>query len=362
MGFCRNSGRAPRRTHASSHDPERASFWCALRRVFEPGPLHLGGRYHRRHHSSGRGSRLRRGSLGLGSPEGKGSLVNEIVLLLVYAAPVAFAALGETVVQKSGVINIGLEGAMLGAAYVALIATQATGSPLVGLLAGTVVGLLAVLLFGVFTVLLAADQVVVGTAINLLGLGATGALFRNRFGQSGSLLSVPRLPQIFVGIDLGLLLLLAAVPVIWFLLNRTGWGLALRSAGEYPKAVEASGFRVEAVRMQALAVGGVLAGLAGAYLTVGITGSFTENVTGGRGFVAIAVVTFGRWKPVGVLLAALLIGLAESLQFVLQARGVAVPYQLLLALPYVVALLVLVIAGRGTAAPASLGVPYRREG
>ncbi|CAN5473016.1 ABC transporter permease [soil metagenome] len=286
----------------------------------------------------------------------------DLLLLLTYAAPVAFAALGESVVQKSGVINIGIEGAMLTSAYVALIATQATNSPYLGLLAGAIAGIAMVLLFGFFAVFLYADQVVVGTAINLLGLGATGALYRNRFGESGRLLSIPRLPHVVGGLDAALIGLLVSVPLVAWLLSRTAWGLVVRAAGEMPKAVEASGFRVNRVRIQALAVGGLFAGLAGAYLTVGVNGSFTENVTGGRGFVAIAVVTFGRWKPWGVLAAALLIGFAESLQFTLQARGVAVPYQLLLALPYLVALAVLIVSGKGTAAPASLGVPYRREG
>lgn len=286
----------------------------------------------------------------------------EPILLLTYTAPVAFAALGETVVQKSGVIDIGLEGAMLSSAYAALVATQAFGSPYAGFAVGAAVGILTVLLFGLFAVILAADQVVVGTAINLLGLGATGALYRSSFGASGQLLSVPRLPHVLFGLDSALVLLILSVPLVGWLIMRTGWSLALRAAGEFPKAVEASGFRVDAVRMQALAVGGLFAGMAGAYLTVGVNGSFTENVTGGRGFVAIAVVTFGRWKPWGVLAAALLIGVAESLQFVLQARGSALPYQLLLALPYLVSLAVLVLAGRGTAAPASLGIPYRREG
>ncbi|RYG40078.1 ABC transporter permease, partial [bacterium] len=167
--------------------------------------------------------------------------MNDVLMLLTYAAPVALAALGETVVQKSGVINIGLEGAMLGAAYTALVVTQTTGSPYLGLLAGGALGMVAVLFFGVFSVLLGADQVVAGTAINLLGLGATGALFRNRFGQSGQLLSIDRLPKLPGGLDAGLVLLLATVPLVWFLLARTGWGLAVRAAGEYPKAVEASG-------------------------------------------------------------------------------------------------------------------------
>ena len=281
-------------------------------------------------------------------------------MLLVFTAPIALAAVGETICQKSGVLNIGLEGSMLVGAFFAMLVAQATGSPWIAMGVGGIAGLLLALFQGWFTITFAADQVVVGTAANLIALGVTSTWFREKFGQSGQLLSVPKIPT-FYGIDAVILFLLACVPLTWLLLRKTNWGLVLRAAGEYPKAVESAGFPVLSLRMQGLALSGLFGGLGGAYLAVGIAGSFAENMTGGRGFVAIALVTFGRWNPWLVLAAGLIVGYAESLQFSLQAQGIALPHQLLLAMPYIVALVVLVLAGKGTLAPRSLGIAYRRE-
>lgn len=284
----------------------------------------------------------------------------DVAVLLIYAAPIALAAIGELIGQKSGVINIGLEGMMLLGAFFGMLAAYLSGSPWLGIGAGILVGAVAGLANGWFCISLCADQVVVGTAVNLFAIGLTGSLFRARFGASGQLLTLPKLPH-FLGIDPVIVFMLLSILGTWWLLGKTGWGLVVRSAGEYPKATEAAGFSVQRFRFQAVAIGGAFAGLAGAYLSIGVAGSFAENMTNGRGFIAIAMVTFGRWKPVFVFLAAILIGFFDSLQYLLQAKGVQVPSQLLLALPYVVALLVLVIAGKGAAAPASLGVAYRRE-
>lgn len=284
----------------------------------------------------------------------------DLAQLLVFSAPVALAALGETVGQKSGVINIGLEGTMLSGAYFGMLGSYVTGSPWVGLACGIVVGIALSLISGWFCVKLAADQVVVGTAINLLAIGVTGTMYRARFGSSGQLLSVPKVPAIH-GLDGVVCFMIVSVPLIWLLLRRTTWGLAVRAAGEAPIGAEAAGFSVDRLRLQALAIGGAFGGLAGAYLSLGIAGSFAENMTAGRGFVAIAIVTFGRWRPLLVFLAALLIGYMESLQYVLQGASSKVPYELLIALPYAVALAVLIVVGKGTLAPQALAQPYRRE-
>jgi simple sugar transport system permease protein len=249
---------------------------------------------------------------------------------------------------------------MMTGAFVATVVGLATGSAAIGLVAGIVAGIVVALIFGVFAIRLQADQVVVGTAINLTAAGVTGTLYRARFGQSGQLLSLPSLPN-FHGIDVGMAALVAMVPFIWFLLNRTTFGLVLRSAGEYPKATEAAGFRVDRLRLGALSIGGAFGGLAGAYLSLGVASSFTETITAGKGFLAIAIVTFGRWKPFWIVASALLIGFTESLQYRFQSMGVKVPYQLLIAMPYVVALLVLAIVGKGIETPRALGQPYRRD-
>jgi general nucleoside transport system permease protein len=280
--------------------------------------------------------------------------------LLRYSAPIAFAAGGECVGQRSGIINVGLEGMMLTACFTSTMTALKLGSPLVGMAVGAATGLVLALIFAWFVVRLAVDQIVAGTALNLLALGVTNTLFRASFGQTGKLMSVPTLPQFF-GLDAGLLLLLLCIPLLAYGLFRTNWGLAIRAVGENPIAAEAAGFSVLKLRFGATAIAGTLAGLAGAYLALGVNGSFAENMTAGRGFVAIAMVTFGRWRPMYVLAACLLIGLAETMQFEFQARGSAVPAELLIALPYVLALVVLVIVGKGSAAPAALARPYRRE-
>lgn len=287
--------------------------------------------------------------------------MTELAQLLRFAAPVAYAAIGESVGQKAGVINIGLEGMMLSASFAAAMVAVKSGSWALGLVAGVLVGLVLAICQGIFVVGLAVDQVIAGTALNLIALGATNAAFRSTYGQSGSLVSAPTMGAAG-GFDALMALLPVAALLASWAIYRTPWGLAARAAGSNPEAAAAAGLSVRRLRYQALAVGGLCAGLAGSYLALGINGSFAENMTAGRGFMAIAVVTFGRWKPIWAVLASLLIGYAESLQFTFQAKGLAVPYQLLIAMPYVVALAVLVVAGKGAAAPAALGRPYRGAG
>jgi len=287
--------------------------------------------------------------------------VNDVIQIWQFAIPIALAAVGEVASQRSGVLNIGLEGTMLGGAFIGAYVGLTTGQPWLGLAAGIGVGIIASLLQAWFVLVRSADQVVVGTAINLLALGVTGTLFRRAFGESGQLLSVPTLPR-FDGLDAVML----ATPLIAVFvavgLRRTGWGLLTRASGEYPTAVEAEGFSVKRLRLGAMAIGGALAGAAGAYLSVGIVGSFAENMTQGRGFVAIALVTFGRWNPIAAVGAGFMMGGLEWLQFKLQAQGSGlIPFQLLLALPYLAALGVLVVGAKGTRGPAALGQPLRRD-
>jgi simple sugar transport system permease protein len=285
----------------------------------------------------------------------------ELLAILPYAAPLAFAALGEIVGERSGIVNIGLEGMMLIAAFGAVIgSTMFHGSVVAGFGVGVLLAMVLAAVSALFTVVLASDQVVVGTAVNLFALGLTGTVIRAKFGSSGQLLSLPTLTRSH-GFDVALVGMILSVPAIWFLLQRTAWGLAARAVGEYPKAAEAAGFSPIKIRLQAALIGGLFAGIGGAYLVLGTTGSFTENMTNGRGFVAIALVTFGRWKPTLVFGAAILMGYLDSLQFSLQASGIHVPQQFLLALPYVVALLVLILAGKGAIGPTALGTAYRRS-
>lgn len=284
------------------------------------------------------------------------------------AAPLLMAALGETVSERGGIINLGLEGAMLSGALAAVLGAEAAG-PWVGVLLSLAAGALLMLALAAISIWLRADQIIAGTALTLAAVGVTGSVYRQTHGITGAspsvetftAVSIPLLnkipilgPALFeqpVLVYVGFL----AIPCIWWLLYRTRWGLGLRAAGESPDAAHANGVRVAWTQAGGVVLGGALGGLAGGTLVLAQVGAFAERMTAGRGFVAIAIVVLGRWHPVGVAVAALLFGVLTALQYLFQALGFAVPYQLFIMLPYLLTLFAL--AGfRGRAiAPASLG-------
>jgi simple sugar transport system permease protein len=270
------------------------------------------------------------------------------------------------------VINIGLEGAIIAGAFGALVgaglASGGAGAAL-GFAVGAQAGLAAGALFALFAVALRADQIITGTAVTLAALGLTGTLYRSLYGESGAALSTPTTPPLAVP---GLAALPAVgralfaqppatyalyllVPALWWWTTRTHAGLALRAVGEAPEAAVAAGVRPRRVQLLAVLFGGTLGGLAGATLVVAQAGTFAEGMSAGRGFIAIAIVVLGRWRPLGVAAAAVLFGAASALQYLFQAMGWTVPYQLFLALPYVLTLVVLAAASGRGAAPAALG-------
>ena len=288
------------------------------------------------------------------------------------AIPLALAALGEAVSERAGVINIGLEGSLIGGALGGAVAAIATGSAGLGVLAGAMLGLLVALLFAAVAIGMGGDQIITGTAITLGGLGATGVAYQELFGVTGTALTVPTLspmaipvlssipvvgPVLFRQAPTAYLAYLLA-PALWFLLFRTRWGLAVRAVGEAPDAAAAAGVRVRGLRVVTVLMAGALAGIAGAHLSLAHAGTFAENMSAGRGFIAIAVVALGRWNPLLVLLAAIFFGAASALQFSFQSLGLNLPYQIFLALPYVLTLLALA-GGVGRArAPAALAQPW----
>jgi ABC-type uncharacterized transport system permease subunit len=292
------------------------------------------------------------------------------------ATPLLLAALGETLVERSGVINVGLEGMMLAGALAGAAGSLRAGTPWAGLACGLAAGLLAAALFGALAIYRGADQVVIGTGINILALGLTGVFFRaiqERWVTSGALLAptfpaigIPgaeRLPIVGAALFHRNLLVYVAfllVPLVSYALFRTRAGLRLRAAGEQPVAAAAAGVDVQRTRFLAALASGALAGAAGVYLAIGHSNTFLEGMTDGRGFIALAVVIFGRWQPWGVLAAALFFGLAQGMQFALQARPLALPYQFFQALPYLVTLAALVGRAGGSQAPAALALPYKR--
>lgn len=284
------------------------------------------------------------------------------------ATPLALAALGEVVVERAGILNISLEGVILAGAFGALVG--ATHAGLAGGFAFAMVcGVLLAITFALCTVVwLRADQIITGTAITLLSVGLTGTLYRAIYGATGAALTIPTAGPIvipwlsslpIVGSALfaqpfTTYLAIVLVPAVWWWMYRTHSGLALRAIGESPNAAEASGIRPTRVRFAAMLFGGALGGLAGGTLVLSQVGTFAENMSAGRGFIAIAIVVLGRWHPLGVALAALVFGAASALQFLLQAAGLDLPYQLFLALPYALTLAALAgVAGR-VSAPAAL--------
>lgn len=283
--------------------------------------------------------------------------------------PLALAALGELVVERSGVINIGLEGIVIAGAFGALVASGG-GSTAAGFGGAALAGAAIAATFALFVVTLRADQIITGTAVNLLAFGLTGALYRGIYGATGAALSIPTSGDVHVPV-IGSLPVVGAfldqpaptyvayalVPLAWWWLYRTQWGLSLRAVGERPYAARAAGVPAARVRWGAILFGGITGGVAGGTLVLAQAGTFAEGMSAGRGFIAIAVVALGRWTPGGVALAALLFGAASALQYFFQAMGWRLPYQLFLALPYVLTLLALAGVGGRVRAPEALGQP-----
>jgi general nucleoside transport system permease protein len=310
---------------------------------------------------------------------GEGNLERVVVwsglsaAMLRFATPLIFAALGGVVSERSGVVNIGLEGMMLVGAFFGIYGADLTNSWVGGLLTAMIAGGLLALLHAVFAISLRADQIVSGFAINFLALGTTGYIFLHHYGQQGTPDNVPAVPDVSLPIswipflgpaldNLNLLVWVALVLVfvVRLFVFRTPGGLRLRSVGENPRAAATVGISVYKVRYLAVITSGVFAALGGAFLSIGFVHSFNQNMTAGRGFIALAVVIVGKWRPVAALAAALMFGFSQALAQRLPVFSES-SATLLQALPYVVTLIAVAgLVGRSTP-PAADGVPYSKE-
>jgi ABC-type uncharacterized transport system permease subunit len=310
---------------------------------------------------------------------GEGNLERVVVwsglsaAMLRFATPLIFAALGGVVSERSGVVNIGLEGMMLVGAFFGIYGADLTNSWVGGLLTAMIAGGLLALLHAVFAISLRADQIVSGFAINFLALGTTGYIFLHHYGQQGTPDNVPAVPDVSLPIswipflgpaldNLNLLVWVALVLVfvVRLFVFRTPAGLRLRSVGENPRAAATVGISVYKVRYLAVITSGVFAALGGAFLSIGFVHSFNQNMTAGRGFIALAVVIVGKWRPVAALAAALMFGFSQALAQRLPVFSES-SATLLQALPYVVTLIAVAgLVGRSTP-PAADGVPYSKE-
>jgi simple sugar transport system permease protein len=293
-----------------------------------------------------------------------------LAAMLRYATPLLFAALGGLFSERSGVINIGLEGMMLMGAFWAILGAEKTGSWVLGLLIGMAAGGLLALVHAVFSVSLRGDQIVSGFSMGLLALGVTGFFYVDTYGTEGTPDNIARAPDVhlplvedipFVGDVLGQMNILVWAGLLtclltWVVVFRTPLGLRLRSAGENPLAAETAGISVVKTRYVAVLISGMLAAMGGAYLSIGFVGSFTENITAGRGFIGLAVMICGRWRPGGALVFALLFGFSTALAQRLPAfsEQAATLFQ---ALPYVITLIAVAgVVGRSVP-PAAIGRP-----
>lgn len=302
-------------------------------------------------------------------------LVNFIVIMLGAATPLIFAAIGELVAEKSGVLNLGVEGMMLMGAVAAFAVTLTTGSPLLGLLAAMAAATAMALIFGVLTLSLLANQVATGLALTIFGIGLSSFVGQGFVGKPvqavaavdlGWLTQLPVVGRVLFGQNPLVYLALAVVAAVAWFLYRTRAGLILRAVGESHHAAHAIGYPVIAIRYGAVAFGGAMAGLGGAYLSLAYTPMWVENMTAGRGWIALALVVFATWRPWRVVAGAWLFGGVTILQLHAQGAGVAVPSQLMSMLPYVATIVVLVLISRDETrirmnAPASIGKPFHPE-
>lgn len=309
-------------------------------------------------------------------------LVEALPLTILFATPFLFAALGELFVQRSGVLNLGVEGMMLMGAFSAIYVVSPQGlalSPFIGLGVAAFVGGLMGLALAFVSVTLQAEQGISGIGFTLFGIGLSSLLFRLLAGgvitAQGAgfqplpipvLSELPVIGKILFQQNLLVYIAFALVPISAWVLNRTRWGLQIRAIGQNPAAADSMGVNVVRVRYATVIFGGIMAGIAGASLSIAVTPLFQENMTEGRGFIAVALVYFGGWSPVRVMLGALLFSIANNLQIWaqilnLQINGAAIPSNLLIMAPYILTIAVLVFARqRKRSEPAALTKPFRR--
>ncbi len=295
------------------------------------------------------------------------SIFMTFAITLMYSTPLAFAAIGGVICERSGIVNIGLEGMMSIGAFTGVAVGYYTGSPWLGFLCGGLAGGLLALLHAVASITFMADQTVSGIAINLIGPGLSLFLSRLLFHGATTTLPVPKkLPKLInissvnFNVDITVLLALIVVITAWFIMRRTKWGLRIRALGEHPAAVDTLGVSVYRSRYACVILSGILAGFGGASVTLAIISQFTPTAISGQGFIALAAVIFGKWRCSGAYLACLLFGFAQALVVVLGGGNLIIPSDILAMLPYILTIVVLILFVGNSSAPKASGKPYQK--
>jgi simple sugar transport system permease protein len=287
------------------------------------------------------------------------------------ATPYLFASLGEMFAQRSGVVNLGVEGIMLMGAFTGYYAVLQTGSPWLGLLVALVTGALMGLLMAVISVTMQAEQGISGIGLSLFGLGLSSLLMKVLVGTPTGvtgfrplalpgLSDIPIIGPLFFSYSLPTYLAFALVPITWFVLTRTTFGLKIRAVGQNPEAADSLGVSVARVRYATVILGAAMAGIAGASLSISILNIFQENMTNGMGYIAVALVYFGSWRPFGIMAGALLFSLVNALQLWIQVLDLPISPDFAVMLPYVLTIVVLALTARQVRQPAALTKPYER--
>jgi simple sugar transport system permease protein len=302
------------------------------------------------------------------------TFVFTLILILIFstirtATPLIFAALGGLFSERSGIINIALEGLMLAGAFTAAVVTYELSNPFIGFLAGLIAGAALAALYAVAVIKFEADQVVAGFAISLLMLGLPAVISARIYDSAGSTEQIAKeflLPDLYNRLNVASILAFLLVPICWYILYKTPFGLRLRAVGENPAAADAAGVSVRRLRYIAVIISGILAAAGGAYLSIGQSSLFTKAMTAGRGYIALAALILAKWRPVPVLFACLFFGFTEALTFILpdvaKRYGIEeIPVQFVQIIPYLLTIIVLAGFIGLSRAPKALGIPYRKE-
>jgi len=299
------------------------------------------------------------------------ALIGILTSTIRLATPYLYASIGESFGQLSGVVNLGVDGIMLVGAYVALLVALFTGSLWLGMLSAAIVGLLMGLLMSVISVTLKAEQGISGIGLYMFGLGLSSLLFRMTMGTVKTIVGfqpvkipilgdIPVIGPIFFQQSVVVYGAFLLVPMAWWILDKTTWGLRIKAVGQNPAAADSLGVSVDRVRYMSVCVGSILAGIAGASLSLATVNLFQENLTAGMGFIAVALVYFGGWRPLGILAGALLFSSVNALQLWMQVLGVRIPSDIAVMLPYLLTIIVLAISAGRVRPPAALNKPFER--